>query len=300
MQSNRADRPYLGIALMIGNLMGMVAISALVKRLVEDYPLSQILFFRYLFVAIPMIALVSMTLGLSALKVTRYLDYGIRIAGGLISLALFFYAIGEIPLAEATLLTYISPIFVVMFSIPVLGERIGIYRWAAVLMGFVGVFIVLQPGGVSFSLGALAAVGAAVGSAVVSIWLRVLSTSEKVSVINVIHNSSGVIVFGIWIWIEGWVMPRDFADWMWLASVGLVACFQQYMFASSYRFCEASVLAPFEYVILIFSAVVGYWFWSEIPAMTTWIGGVIIVACGLSIIYRERHHRTSSQHINRP
>lgn len=123
MQSNRADRPYFGILLFVGSMIVMVAISALVKHLVDDYPISQVLFFRYLFVAIPMVIMVSMTTGLSALKITRYRDYAIRVSAGLMSLALFFFAISKIPLAEATLLTYISPIFVVILSIPVLGEK---------------------------------------------------------------------------------------------------------------------------------------------------------------------------------
>ncbi|NKB60757.1 MAG: EamA family transporter [Gammaproteobacteria bacterium] len=167
----------------------------------------------------------------------------------------------------------------------------GVYRWTAVLLGFLGVFIIVQPGTASFSLGTVAAVGAAVGSAFVSIWLRVLSTTEKVSTINAIHNTAGAMVFGCWIWFEGWVMPQNLLGWGLLVSVGVLGCFQQYMFASSFRFTEASAIAPFEYVILIFSAIVGYCFWSEIPAITTWIGGVIIVACGLSIVYREHYHR---------
>ncbi|NKB75631.1 MAG: EamA family transporter [Gammaproteobacteria bacterium] len=291
MQSNREDKPYFGILLFLGNLIVMVAISALAKRLVEDYPVSQVLFFRYLFVAIPMIALVTMTLGFSTLKITRYRDYAVRTSAGIVSLGLFFYAISKIPLAEATLLSYISPIFIVMLSIPVLGEKIGVYRWAAVLMGFVGVFIIVQPGTASFNLGTMAAVGASMGSAIVSIWLRLLSTTEKVSTINAIHNSMGAIVFGCWIWIEGWVAPQGFFDWGLLVSIGLLGCFQQYLFASSFRFSEASLIAPFEYLILVFSAAVGYWFWSEIPVLTTWIGGIIIVCCGLSIMYRQHYHQ---------
>jgi len=157
-----------------------------------------------------------------------------------------------------------------------------------VLIGFFGVLIIVQPGSLGTGIGTVAAIGSALMAAVVTIWLRLLSTTENVLTTSIIYNGFGTVVFALWVLATDWVPVMNRQDWITLISIGLIAGFQQYMFASAFRYGEAGLLAPFKYLILVFSAVVGYVFWNEVPPPATWLGGGVIVASGLFIIFRER------------
>ena len=288
MQSKRVDAPLVAVGFYVGNLIIVVAISALVKQLSDHYLVSQILLFRFAFAVIPLFGYMLFSLGISSLKTTRIKDHGIRSISGIVSLSLFFYAVSLIPIAEATMLAYSSPIFITLLCIPVLSEQIGPWRWFAVIAGFIGVIVITAPGTAVFSLGSLFAIGSAILAAVVSVWLRLLSDTENTTTISIIYNAAGTLVFVVWAWIVGWTPIASGVEWMMLIAVGLLASFQQFFFAASFKYGEASMLAPFEYLILIFSALVGYFFWQEIPAMTSFLGGAIIVISGLVIIVRSR------------
>ena len=271
----------------------MVMISALVKLLAEEYPVGQILFFRFAFAAIPLFLFALWAHGPRSMKTKRYRDHAIRTVSGITSLTLFFTALSLIPLAEATMLTYVSPLFITLLSIPILGERIHLPRWTALMVGFVGVIIVVQPGSAVFSIGGLLAIGAAITAAVVVIWLRVLSDTENATTTAIIYNSTATLVFSIWLLHAGWHPVSSTGDWLLLMGVGLLAAFQQFFFAVSFRYGEASLLAPFEYLILVFAGIVGYLFWSEIPPTSSIAGGIIIASSGLFIIFRERMRKST-------
>jgi drug/metabolite transporter (DMT)-like permease len=286
--TNRVDLPFRAVGFYVGNLVVMVVISALVKLLSVRYPVSQILFFRFMFAVLPLFVLAAFTLGILSIKTSRYRDHAIRSVSGVLALSLFFSAISLIPMAEATMISYSSPIFITLLSIPILSEKIGWWRWFAVLLGFVGVVIVAQPGSAVFSLGSLFAIGSAMLAAVVVVWLRLLSDTENPIITSIIYNSLGAVIFSIWALTIGWIAVESLADWALLIAVGLSASVQQFLFASSFRYGEASLLAPFEYLILIFSAVVGYVFWDEVPVLTSIFGGIIIAVSGLVILARTR------------
>ena len=280
------DRPAIGIAFTVSNLALMAVLSALVKALGETYPVGELLFFRFAFALLPFLFLLPTVGGLAALRTKRPLEHAVRSISGVLSISLFFFALTIIPLADATALAYAAPIFITVFSIPLLGEHIGPRRWIAVLVGFLGVLLIARPTGASWNVGTLAAVGSAFFGAFVCIWLRRLSNSEKPLTITIYYNGTGMLLLGGWTLVTGWVWPQGL-DVFLLVGLGLIASLQQYLFTVSYRFAEASLLAPFEYGLLVFAAIIGFVFWGEVPAATTWAGAAVIVGAGLYVAYRE-------------
>ena len=292
LAGERADHPVLGIWTFIGNLVLMAFLSAGVRELVNrDYPLSEVLLFRYLFASGFFWIILLSTVGLAALATRRPLDHAIRSVSGIVSLGLLYFALTRIPIADATAISYAAPIFITVLSIFLLDEVIGLRRWTAVIVGFIGVLLIARPEAGSWDVGVLAAAASALTGALVAIWLRKLSSSEKSVTIGVYYNSLGCLVCLLWMLMSGWMIPRGDDLWLFLA-FGLGCGMQQWLLTISFRYAEASLLAPFEYLAMVFAAVVGFVFWGEIPVLTTWIGGAIIAASGLFIFLRrqQRNH----------
>ena len=199
-------------------------------------------------------------------------------------------ALSRIPLADATAIAYAAPIFITVLAIFLLGETIGLRRWLAVIAGFAGVLLIARPGGSGWDIGVLAAAGSAFGGAFVAIWLRKLSSSERSVTIGVYYNGLGLLVCFAWVALSGWRLPLGSDAWL-LTGFALGCGLQQWLLTISFRYAEASLLAPFENLAMVFAAIVGYAFWGEVPALTTWLGAGIIAASALFILQRSRAPR---------
>ena len=276
----------LGLSFYIANLILMIVISSLVKELSTRYPLQQILLFRFALALLPFAVLMFLSKGPSLLKTQVPATHAIRSMSGVLSIGMFFYALSAIPMAEATILVYSSPIIVTVIAVPFLGEKIGWQRTTAVIVGFVGMMVIVQPASSTLGLGMMAGIGSAAFGAVVSVCLRKLGETEPIEHIAVAYNGTGTVVWITCCLLFGWVVPVA-ADLGMLVALGCVAMVQQYCLTTSFRFGEASMLAPFEYISLVLAAISGYMFWGEIPNFTTWAGAGIIVASGLFMIHRE-------------
>jgi drug/metabolite transporter (DMT)-like permease len=285
--SPHRDHPALGIATFVGNLLVMALLSAAVRELVNrDYPLGEVLLFRYVFASGVFWVILFSTSGLLVLATRRPLDHAVRSVSGVVSLALLYYAITRIPIADATAIAYAAPIFITLLSIFLLGEVIGPRRWIAVILGFVGVLLIARPQAQSWDIGILAALGSAFSGAIVAIWLRKLSSSEKSVAIGIYYNGLGSLFCLGWVLLSGWLTPR-LGDISLLVGFGLGCGLQQWLLTVSFRYAQASLLAPFEYLAMVFAAIVGFVFWREIPTLTTWLGGATIAASGLFIFKRQ-------------
>ena len=284
----------MGLTFYLLCLAFMVVISMIVKTAGERLPVYQILLFRYALSLVPLGLMASRQRQSFTLRTRRPGDHAIRTLVGVTSIGLFFVAVNQIPLAAATTISFAAPIFCAVLSIPILGEVIGIRRWIAVTVGFVGVVVISLPGihGLSvgefaWHIGVPAALGSALGGAFVNIYLRKLSDTENVLTTSIYYNGTGTIIFLVWVWIVGWV-PMSASELALLVLLGLVAGVQQFALASAFRYAEASYLTPFEYLILVFAAAAGYFVWGEVPITTTWIGGIIIAGSGLFMVHRQR------------
>lgn len=286
--SHHRDRPLFGILTFIGNLLVMALLSAAVRALVNlDYSLGEVLLFRYIFASGMFWVVLLSTAGFAALATRRPFDHAVRGISGVVSLALFYVAVTRIPIADATAIAYAAPIFITLLSIFLLGEVIGARRWIAVVLGFVGVLLIARPQGEGWDIGMLAALGSAVFGALVAIWLRKLASSEHPAAIGIYYNGLGSLLCLGWVLANGWITPRPEDSWLLLA-FALGCGLQQWTLTVSFRYAQASLLAPFEYLAMVFAAVVGFVFWGEIPVLTTWLGAIIIAASGLFIFRRQQ------------
>jgi drug/metabolite transporter (DMT)-like permease len=285
--SERRDHPTLGVATFIGSLLLMSLISAMVKVLSITYPLSEILLFRFISAMLFFWLILLSTTGLTGLITRRPLEHALRSFCGIFSLAMLYYAVSKIPIADATALSYAAPIFITLFSIFLLDETIGIRRWLAVIVGFIGVVLIAQPAGAEWSSGVFAAIASAISGALVAIWLRRLSATERSVTIGLYYNSSGTLFCIGWVLVTGSLMPQGIDLLMFLV-FGIMCAGQQWLLTISFRYAEASLLAPFEYLAMIFAAIVGFVFLGEVPVLTTWLGGAVIAASGLFIFKRKQ------------
>jgi len=284
--SSATLRGIANIVLAVGLFATM---DALVKHLAATYPVLQLVFFRSLFAFAPLSILIARSGGLAALKTARPLGHVLRSLTGLVSMALFFLAFALLPLAEAIALSFAGPLFLTVLSIPLLGERVGPRRWAAVLAGFLGVLVIVRPGAGVFGVAALIPIGAAAAYAFAMIFVRKLSRSETNAAIVFYFTASCTVITALAMPFV-WVTP-SLADLPALIGVGLLGGAAQLFMTQAFRLAPAAVIAPFEYLAILFGIGFGYAFWSELPDRWTVLGAAVVVGSGLYILHRETVRR---------
>lgn len=283
----KKDSVPLGIAFMLGSVILFMVLNATVKALGEGYPVDQIVFFRNAGALLP-VGLVVLTApgGWRALRTERPWGHLWRAVIGLSTMGLLFWSYTLLPLAEATALNFTSPIFATALSVPLLGERVGVHRWSAVMFGFVGVVIIVDPGADMLRVGTLLALAAAFGQALAVSTIRQLSRTEPANTIVFYFTllttlfSAPTLPFS-WTPIGSW---RDFAVF---AAAGLSGGVAQLLMTRAYSLASTPVLAPFNYVSIALAAFAGWLFWGEIPGLHTIVGSCLVIASGIYILYRE-------------
>lgn len=266
----------------------MALMSALVKLVSQRQPLAEVVFYRFAGSLLPLLWILQRHGGIGLLRTTQPAQHLVRSLFGVLGIALYFYALGAIPMADATALTYSAPLFLALFAVVILAERVGVATWLAVATGFVGMLMVASPRGHGFGLGTAAAIGSAVFGALVSVWIRRLSANDAPVTIAVIYNTFGLVVAVAWLLLTVGAPGIDI-DTAYMAVAGLLGGAQQYLMTSAFRYAEASFLAPLQYLLLVFAAIVGWLFWDEVPTLAAVIGAVIISASGVYIVrYQSR------------
>lgn len=219
-----------------------------------------------------------------------------------------FLALAYLPLVNVTVLSYTTPLFTIMLAALLLGEKVRIYRWSAVLTGFIGVFITLSPKLIfdaasgpaqidrAAMIGTALALTGALCAAFSSIAVRHLNSIEKPSRIVLIYTLTGVVA-GLATLGLGWKMP-DFHQFLLLAGGGLAGGIGQIAMTLSLRHAQASLLAPFDYTTMIWAIALGYLFMAEVPTGATIIGALTVIAAGLFAMWRE--NRLAKQAIREP
>lgn len=202
-----------------------------------------------------------------------------------------FYAFATLPLAEVYAILFASPLLITILAIPILGETVRLRRWAAVIVGLVGVLIVLRPGQVEFSLGHAAAITAAVTSAFASIIVRKIGNEERSAVLLLYPMLGNFILLGIALPFVYEPMPiLHFAG---LGVIALFAFVAMLLVIAAYRRAEAVIVAPMQYSQILWAALYGYLLFGESPSRSTAIGAAIIIASGMYIVLRESRIGTS-------
>ena len=280
------NRPLLGIALMCAAGTALPFMNAIGKLLAGAYPPAQVVWMRFLSHLVIVIALFGPRLGRALFRTTRP---AIQLACSfamLVSSTLFFTGLRYVGLAEASVINFGSPFIVMLLALPMLGERIVANRMIAVAVGFVGVVLVIQPGGDVFHWASLLILASAGLYALYQVMIRMVAGHDRPETSIVWNVLAGTIVLGLAMpWI--WVTPRSFRDAALMASLGLIGAFGHYCLARALTYASVNVISPFNYWQIIGSVALGYAMFGELPVALTWVGTAIIVAAGLYIGWSE-------------
>ena len=279
--SAAGDRIGLGIGSCVVAVFVFSIVDAAAKWLGQTYEPAQIVFFRHLFGLIPVAVFIWQGGGFAALRTRRPFAHVLRGVLMVTTRMLFLSALRGMPLAVA----FTAPLFITALSGPLLGERVGARRWAAVVIGFLGALIMVRPGTEAFRAEALLALASAFIFALAMLLTRRLSRTET-SAALVTHTTlvAGLasLPFAIFVW-----QPPAGGDIGLFALVGIGGGFASYLLVVAYRNAPAAVVAPFYYSALIWASILGWVLWRDAPDPAVWIGAAIVAGAGVYITRRE-------------
>ena len=290
-------QPLRGIGLKVASVLIFIVMSSMIKATADTIPPGEAVFFRSL-LAMPVILvwLASRRELATGLRATNPLGHVWRGLMGTCAMGCGFAGLGYLPLPEVTAIGYAAPLLVVVFAAMFLGEQVRAFRISAVVLGLVGVLIVLSPrlsvatGGMldhAEAFGAMVVLAGAVFSALAQTFVRKLVETEQISAIVFYFSLTGTLL-ALCTLPFGWEVP-DARELALLIGAGLLGGFAQILLTSSYRYADASVIAPFEYASMLFALLIGYFVFAEVPTWTMLGGAALVVSAGIMIILRERH-----------
>lgn len=284
-QENAKGDARKGIAFMVLAVGLFAVMDAMVKWLGAGYPTMEIVFFRSLFAFVPLGFLIFRDGLASAVTVRDPLGHALRCGVGIVALTVLFYGFAHLPLADVIAITFAAPVFVTALSVPLLGETVGPRRWTAVLIGFVGVLIMVQPGAGMFDPVAALVLFGTVFYALAMIFVRKLARTETNTAIVFYFTLTCTLVSAAFLPFQ-WVTPT-WPDLALLVAVGIVGGLAQITITLAFRYADVAVVVPFEYTAMIWGALLGFFIWGEIPGLNIWVGVTIVMASGLYILHRE-------------
>ncbi len=276
--------PMRAALLMLGSTMAFGLMAVAIRYATRYVPTQEVAFFRNAF---GLLALLPMLLrpGHAPLKTQQLPRYFVRSAIGLGSMLCAFWALGHLPLAQAVSLSYSTPLFVTIAAVLWLGETVRIRRWAAVVVGFIGVLVIVRPGIAGFTAGSLVAVAAAVLSSLVAIQIKQLTR---------VDSADTVVLYTYVFWVPlslvpalfVWVWPSGMA-WLWLLATGVLGTVGQLLWTRALRLGEVSALTPISFLQLPLVTLLGWLLFNESVDRWTLIGAGIILAANAYIAHRE-------------
>ncbi len=261
------------------------SIMDLIVKWSENYPVGEVLFFRGFFGIIPILFIIPKDRYLNFYKTNRGLLHFKRCLSGLVAIVSIFIALRNLPLATVVSITFAAPIFTTIMSIIFLSEKVGLYRWLAVIVGFVGIIIITEPGFNSLNFYYIYPIIFCLGLSYVAITIRQLSTTEPVWLIG-LYFSISIMVMSLFTLLQGWIFP-SLKDFLLLSMVGILGGLANLWLTQSYKFSEVSLVTPLKYLALLFAIIFGYIFWNEIPTFKTLIGASLVIISSVIIFRRE-------------
>jgi len=273
----------------IFNLMAHTVLPlnyAVAKYLSAEIPIFQIIWARHCFTIILVLPILVFFFKKNFVWSEKPM---LQILRGLLLIAVnisFYYAVSKIPLAKALTLTFISPLVVTIFSSILLLEKVGIKRWSAVVVGFIGALIVIRPGYIPLDIGSLSALCAGIMYAFYLIVTRKLSVSDNSLLTLLITGIIGTLTMSLTIPFV-WVTPT-LDQWYLLSLIGVITVLGHFLIILSFKSAEASKLAPISYFEVVTNTIFGYFLFNHFPDNWTLVGLAVIISSGLFVFYRER------------
>lgn len=288
------QRPLAGMALRLLTALLLSLMFACVKLAAErGVHVVESLFYRQVGSAVCAAAWVALGPGFASLRTRRIGAHASRMALGLATMALNFLAFAMLPLAEATAILASVPIFSTLLAALLLAEPTGKWRWGAVVIGFLGVVLIAQPGGTLPLAGTGVAVVAALMTAAVTIVIRQLSATEAATTTVFWFALSSLVPLGLLMILVG--QAHDPATFLILAGIALTGGLAQLTLTGALRLAPVSLVMPMDYTSLVWAAGLGLLIFGHWPAPTTWLGGFIVIASGLVILWREHRLAKASR-----
>tara|TARA_B100001540_G_scaffold312492_1_gene333720 strand:- start:433 stop:1281 length:849 start_codon:yes stop_codon:yes gene_type:complete len=261
------------------------SVMDLIVKWSDSYPLGQVIFFRGFF-GVVLYFLIMPRNRIKNFYVTHRPGLHFqRCFFGLIALLAIFTALRNLPLATVVSISFAAPIFTTILSIFLLNEKVGLFRWIAVIVGFIGIMIITEPGLSSLNIYFIYPVIFCLGMSYVAITIRQLSTSEPVWLIS-LYFSATITFASLFTIPYGWIMP-NIKDLMLLMSIGILGGAANLWLSQSYKFSEVSLVTPLKYLALVFAIIFGYFIWNEIPSIKTLIGAFLVITSSIIIFRRE-------------
>ena len=251
----------------------------------DDYPVGQVLFFRGFCGIIPILFLIPKDRFINFYKTSRPFLHFKRCLAGLIAITSIFIALRNLPLATVVSVSFAAPIFTTIFSIFLLNEKVGFYRWLAVLVGFIGIIIISEPGFSSLNFFYIYPIIFCLGLSYVAIAIKKLSSTEPVWLISFFFSFS-IMNLSFFTFYQNWIMP-SLTDLFLLSFIGILGGLANLWLSQSYKISEVSLVTPLKYLALVFAIIFGYIFWEEIPTTKTLIGSLLVILSSFIIFKRE-------------
>jgi len=286
----RADRPFKGIALVLASTIFLGASDVTAKYLSATLPSIEIAWIRFLVFALIMTPAMLPGSPLFALQTNRRGLHLLRGAALLGSSLFFISGLRFLPIAEASATGFVAPLFVTALSIVFLGEKVGLRRWIATAVGLIGVLIILRPGTGAFHPAAFFPLVSALAWACTLIMTRMMSGTERAITTMTYSSIAGLLILSALVPFV-WVTPT-WHDILFGIFIGVASTAGQWIVVLAFRYADASVLAPFSYLQLVWVSFLGFLIFGEVPDVYTVTGAAFIVASGLYTAHRERVRRS--------
>ena len=274
----------LGIIFMILAMLCLSVNDVNVKGLNNYFPVWEVIFFRAFSGLIISFILVGY-FGVNKIKTKKPVRHFIRAISAAGCVIFYFFGLKYLFLSENVAIVHSAPILAAILAMPILGEKLGLKRSAAILLGFLGVIIIVKPGSNLFQLASLLPFISAIFMASVYLSTRSLMNTES-SVAIIFYYSVTLFITSLFFFPKDFILP-NFPQLMLLISLGIMGSFGHYFMSQAAKFADVVVISPFEYSSFIFVGVMGYYFYGEVPGISIILGGLLIILSGIYIAYRE-------------
>jgi drug/metabolite transporter (DMT)-like permease len=291
------DRYGAGIACQLVAVLLFTVMASLIKALGGQYSTAQIVLFRSAPALLPLLLYLPSQGGWSALRTRRPALQALRAGAGLMSMFAGFHAIAHMQFADYVAISFTAPLFGTLLSIPLLGERVGVWRLGACIAGFSGILVMAGPSGVALDVYTGLAIASAFLYGLVMIAMRRLGGVDN-SAATVFYFTAAGTVIGGGLAAFDWVAPPT-ADLVPLAAIGILGGVAQIFMTQAFRLAPPSVVAPFDYSAMVWALLIGWFAFGSFPTAQALIGAAIICAAGLFILYRETRRGTRRPPVKR-
>jgi drug/metabolite transporter (DMT)-like permease len=309
MAPTTSAQPFIGIALKVISTLAFTCMATLIKLVSDRYPVGEMTFFRSAFALVPVAAWVGWREFPRTFRTSRFGGHVVRSIAGATAMFCGFTALSLLPIADATAIGYASPLLTVVFAVFLLGEKVHIYRWSAVAVGLCGVLVILSdyvgPEATQVARGSVIGAGFSVAGAV----MGALAATQTRALTRIEPAPTIVVYFSLLTAVAmlatipfGWTMPT-MLDLLALVLAGIFGGVGQVLLTQSYRFGDASLIAPFDYTSMIWALTVSLLIFGTWPSSVVLAGAGIVILAGLFVIWRERAlgiERTRSKRAQTP